>query len=957
MAKKHDGDAETDRATDFAADSSAPHSDAHTPFTTGDELLRAVIAESADSPRVPTPSQPPLRVGQVIADDYEIVERLGDGGMGIVYLARDRRLARFVALKLIRTYPSSTSVARLVREAQAIAQLSHPNVVTVYQIATHDDQPFVAMEYVKGGTARTWLSATPRTWREILSLYLAAGRGLEAAHQAHLVHRDFKPDNILVGEDGRVRVADFGVVHFASSPAIDCDDESTADSTSVTKTGTVMGTPAYMAPEQRRGGAVDAAADQYAFAVALWEALTGSRPSANAHVKGEPSTIAPPKRPIPRHVELALRRALSIEPDARWPSMAPLLAELARDPNATRRRIAFAAGALVATAAIVVPLAMRGSSQPAPCTDSEAAIAPTWNAEQRAALLASLGPRTGKLVDDGLDRYATEWAAAHRQACRDTRVTRSQSEDMLDRRMQCLFAARAALDATVGALRDATAEGKAMAMDAIGRLPGLDGCGDIQALAQEEPLPTDPDVRLRLDEATRQLANVHVADFAPKRIDRQEFADAALARAREVGWKPLIARALLIHSQQLRLGEQLEKSLAELREAASIAITSNLTDEGAVAFADLATLLAELDQIDAAELALLAARAYDNRSPAPIQRVLLAGSGVASRAHKDDEAIALARQLIVAVDKEPTRSLNPMTSRHQLASVLAAAAHFDEALVAIDESLAWGTANFGADHAEVGRYRALRASYLMNLGRFDEAIAEAKAGLAILETWYGPESVHLADVLLTLGDTYSRAGQLEPVMPYLDRALICTRQGDDPEMLAAIETQRAIYFLRTNDLEHAAPAADALVAAAERTGIFAALLNALLIRGTLARDQKRYADAERDFTRAIDAGKALGEHPVIQNLRVELGKTWLAQGRADEVRTLLAPQVLALAKGRDVDPILWVETHTVLAAALHALGDKARARTTVAEADRVVAANPNRPDLRALVDDWHAKHR
>jgi tetratricopeptide (TPR) repeat protein len=467
-------------------------------------------------------------------------------------------------------------------------------------------------------------------------------------------------------------------------------------------------------------------------------------------------------------------------------------------------------------------------------------------------------------------------------------------------------------------------------------------------------------VRRRLDEAARQLANVHVADFAPKRIDRQEFADAALARARAVRWTPLVARALLVHSQQLKLAQRITDAVAELREAVSIAITHNLPGIGAVAFADLATLLAEQDQADAAELALLAARAYDARSgPAPMQRVLLAGSTVASRAHKTDEAVALARELVASVDKDPSRTLNPMSSRHQLASVLAAGARFDDAIEVLDEALAWGVANYGADHAEVGSYRAIRASHLMNVGRFDDAIAEAKSGLAILGTWYGPESVRLADVLLTLGDAHSRAGRLEPVMPYLDRALICARAGDDPEMLASIETQRTIYFLRIGDLEQAAPAADALVAAAERTGQFTSLLNALLVRGNVQKDRKRYVDAERDFVRAIELGKPLGEHPAIQNLRVELGRTWIALDRADEVRAMLTPQAHALVESSDleIDPILLVETHVVLAGALHALGDKARARAAVAVAARVAAAHPDRPDLRALVDDWHAKHR
>ena len=287
--------------------------------------------------------------------------------------------------------------------------------------------------------------------------------------------------------------------------------------------------------------------------------------------------------------------------------------------------------------------------------------------------------------------------------------------------------------------------------------------------------------------------------------------------------------------------------------------------------------------------------------------------------------------------------------------MLAAAGRFVDAIPVIDEALAWGVANFGEDHAQVGSYRVMRAAYLMNIGRFDEAIADAKSGLAILEKWYGPTSVQLSEVLLTLGDAHSRAGRLEPVMAYLDQGLICARNGEDQEMIAAIETQRTIYYLRIGDLAHAEPAANALVEAAGRTTSTNAKLESLLIRGNTLKDLERYADAERDFLRALEIGKPFGEHPAIQNLRVELGKTWNALNRASETRTMLEAQIEVLAT--DVDPILALETYTTLASALHALGDKPRARELAGEAARISRKNPDRADLRATVIDWYAKHR
>ncbi len=918
--------------------------------TDGDSLLRAVFGG-------PSP-QPPLVAGQIVAEVYEIVRRVGAGGMGIVYLARDLRLARNVALKLHRTDASSRSVERLVREAQAIAQLTHPNIVTVYQVAIHEGQPFVAMEFVDGGTARTWLAAKPRTSREIVALYLAAGRGLEAAHRAHLVHRDFKPDNVLVGDDGRVRVADFGLVQSPDWSIVDSGDES-PDSETLTKSGAVMGTPAYMAPEQRRGDLVDAAADQFAFAVALWEALTGARPFASS----DDVTIAAPKKPIARHVELALRKALAQDADARWPTMAPLLEELARDPNARRRRVAWIAGGVVVAGAVVVPLAlMRAQTAPEPCGDSESAMESAWNRDRRATLDAGLGAPLGATVTSNLDRYASGWVSAHRHACRDTRVTQSQTEDMLERRMQCLFAARAAVDATVSVLSTLTPEVKRNALDAVARLPLLERCSDIDALTREDPLPTDPVVRRHLEEAERLHANVHAAELDPNRIDRMQSADAALASARAVGWKPLLSRALVTHAQQLALASKTKEAIAELREAAGLALAADAFDVAVNAYADLATFLAERAQLDGAEMALMTARSLDDRSGPPAShRVLIAGLTVAREAGRYDEGIALGRQLVAAVDEHPGLRTNPMSSRSDLAGVLATAGRFEEALVLVDEALAWGVANLGSDHAELGHYHARRAKMLKQLGRFDEAIADGKRALAILEKWYGPDSVHLSTVLGDLGDTHGRAGNVAEMLPPLERALVLARRGDKLAEVEYLELQLAMYFVRVGDLDRAAKRADSLIATTERASgpTSTSLIEQLLLRGYIAREQKRYADAERDQVRALELGKQLGDdqHPGLLNLRVELGKTLIASGRPEAARVMLAPQGAALLARSDIDLTIVVETQVVLANALHALGQRAEMRHAITAAEKLAKATPDRPDLQQLVDAWRATHR
>jgi serine/threonine protein kinase len=284
-------------------------------------MLDSVILDSADEALiravVNTPVRPPpaaIVPGQIVVGTYEIVRRVGAGGMGVVYLARDLELRRDVAIKL---HASPVNAERLRREAATIAQLNHPNVVTVYGVGTHLDRPFVAMEYVPGGTARSWCAAASRTWQEVVALYRGAGLGLAAAHAAGLVHRDFKPDNVLVGSDGRIRVADFGL-------ALSVDSNESHEP---------AGTPAYMAPEQHATGEVGPAADQFAFCVAFWEALNGERPGTGRHALRAGRG--------PRWLRRILARGADPDPARRWPSMMALLDAI--DAARVRRRRAGAA--------------------------------------------------------------------------------------------------------------------------------------------------------------------------------------------------------------------------------------------------------------------------------------------------------------------------------------------------------------------------------------------------------------------------------------------------------------------------------------------------------------------------------------------------------------------------------------------------------------------------------------
>jgi eukaryotic-like serine/threonine-protein kinase len=261
---------------------------------------------------------PVLERGDVLGR-YFILDRLGSGGMGIVYAAYDPELDRKVAIKLLRPGRAGAEAgARLLREAQAMARLSHPNVLAVHDVGTFGDQVFVAMELVDGADLRQWLAASPRSEREVLDVFLKAGRGLAAAHAAGLVHLDFKPANVLVGRDGRVRVADFGLAQAEGG------EESGG-----------AGTRGYMAPEQLTSQPVDARTDQFSFCVSLYEALYGARPFAPDSFEVEDS---PPGSRVPIRLRRLLLRGLAPDPAGRFASMDDLLAALENDPRPVRRR-------------------------------------------------------------------------------------------------------------------------------------------------------------------------------------------------------------------------------------------------------------------------------------------------------------------------------------------------------------------------------------------------------------------------------------------------------------------------------------------------------------------------------------------------------------------------------------------------------------------------------------------
>ena len=636
-----------------------------------------------------------LAVGDYIGR-YRVLEVLGAGGMGVVYGAFDPELQRKVALKLVRPEFAELDLelrARLVREAQAMARIRHPNVITVFDVGTYADRLFVAMEVIDGWTLTSWQAARTRSVDEILRVFAAAGAGLAAAHAAGLVHRDFKPDNILIGGDGRVCVTDFGLVRpVASAPEF--EEPSSPDATAtisgeLTRIGAVVGTPAYMAPEQMRGAPPDGRADQFSFCVALFEALYGVRPFPGKSLGELERAILDGQRlrarrkGVPSPVRRALARGLAFDAAARFDSMDALLA--AMQPS---RRVApaLAVAALVAVATIggVLGATHWRADRTRMCGGGADKVETVWNAARRAAVAAALGG--GKAGGDrvrrvvaALDDYSGRWVRAYTDACEATHVRGEQSEALLDLRMQCLDERRKDADELVRMLeRDRELGDKAV--QAVQSLPPVAACADVAAL--ERPRPAPAAAHAELEEARRLVARGRVELNATRCADARGHLDEAMKQARALDDPALAARAALFLARAQRcLGDQV-RARTTMIDGAVLAARAH--DEVELTF--LAAQAVELDAQEAefadaqhwAELADEAA-AHSNGDPHAEADRLYGRAILEWRQDHLAAAVELHRRAARFYELDDGPEYDRLRNLGQLASVLGNMGRFAEA--------------------------------------------------------------------------------------------------------------------------------------------------------------------------------------------------------------------------------------------------------------------------------------
>ncbi|MBL9103251.1 MAG: serine/threonine protein kinase [Myxococcales bacterium] len=568
-----------------------------------------VLADTA----VPEGAAPAQDGGEpAVIGRYAVTRRLGAGAMGAVYAAYDEALDREVAVKLMhRDDDHPRRDERLLREAQAMAKLSHPNVAQVYEAGLHGGHVYIAMELIDGVTLRRWLDAAERPWQAIVATFVAAGRGLQAAHRAGVVHRDFKPDNVLVGADGRVVVVDFGVARRSRPLRLAHGSGSSSDGGALqladSADGLVVGTPAYMSPEQWLGGQVDARSDQFSLCAALHEALHRARAFAgDAAVELARNVLsgtrAPPPRPrrAPRWLDRPIARGLHVLPERRFPDMDALLAELTRDRARRRRRwLAAVAGLTLAGGLGFAASTLR---QGDPCAAAGERVRAAWSPERRAAIAGSLADRadyaaeTWSRVDARLDAYADAWARGARDACAATRVRGEASEELLDLRTTCLGARLRAFEAVVaGFERDREALDRAV--EALAELPPVEPCADADYVRARVAPPADPAVAAAVEQVRERLAAI--ASGSDVR-DPQRVVDELLAREPEIAalaYPPVLAEARALRGEHM---------LRVADPAAVEVLIRAYRDAGAIGHDELA-LEAALDVARAVEPELAAA--------------------------------------------------------------------------------------------------------------------------------------------------------------------------------------------------------------------------------------------------------------------------------------------------------------------------------------------------------------
>ncbi len=901
-----------------------------------------------------------------------LVGLLGAGGMGEVYRAFDPELARQVAIKVMRDR-ASEGQARLLREAQAMAKLAHPNVVAVFDVGTVHDRVFLAMELIDGGTLRQWLAETTRTWREVVRHYLDAGRGLAAAHRVGIVHRDFKPDNVVVDTGGRVCVTDFGLAFGATEPSADGTDQPAPGNllgVHVTRHGAVIGTPGYLAPEVADGAVADPRADQYSFCAALFEALYGALPTG-----AEPPAV-PANRSTPAWLLPIVSRGLSPRPGDRYPSMDALLADLALDRTARRRRrlisASVAASLLVAGGVGVGVSRELGTRAPTrACQGARQRLDGVWDRAVRARLaevLAASGlpyqAETLATVTRNLDAHAADWVAMRTEACEATQVRRDQDEATLELRNACLDQRRDELAAFVNAATTADKTAIEHLAAASERLSRLAPCADRAAL-RAVTVPAAPTSTADLAQLRADVAQAHVDVLLGRYREGRAHADATVAHARALGARALEAEALLMQGLLALGGASKDAARAGLLAALMTAEATRHDDVAFEAALRLALVVGILEaRPDDAEPWLALAAAVEERMghPAALAGSRLSVAGIIARGRGDltaavqlhRDALALTQRAVGPDHLDVGRRLG------DLGATLIEAGATVEGTQCLERSLAISRARQGATHPDVVIHLSNLAAAYTRLGNAARAIELAGEVLSARERILGANSPLLIVPLNNLASALVEEGRGDDALAPARRAveLATAAHGADsmPTIVASITLGDA-EVVAGHLADADARLADALTRAARlgpESWIVAGVLEA---QARLRERQGQFADARTLAGKAVQLRDrtAPADSPDLVPALLSLGRARLALGQLDDA---IASFERALAiRTASAAPPSRAETQFALAQALAVDGrDLARARSLARTAEAALRTLPRPPPRVDAITAWLAAH-
>ncbi|PTL82785.1 serine/threonine-protein kinase [Vitiosangium sp. GDMCC 1.1324] len=782
--------------------------------SSSEDVPTNVVPEPAPLPQ--SPPEETLPRGATVGR-YMVLEKLGSGGMGVVYAAYDPELDRKLALKLL--HPGSDQVeksggqARLLREAQAMARLSHPHVISIYDVGTWRERVFIAMELVEGPSLRDWLKQGARPWREVVEVFVAAGRGLAAAHAAGLVHRDFKPDNVLLGKDGRVRVLDFGLARQASvsapasakppppvpeDPAPEAllplpERGSSPLDTPLTRVGLVIGTPAYMAPESY-GGVFDARADQFSYCVALYEALYGDRPY--GRTPGPPSTWRTPEPPrdarVPASVRRIVLRGLDQKPEQRFPSMEALLEALGQTlPMRQRQWLMAAACILLLSLGVGLPLQLRAPPEQ-PCRGGARRLEGLWDTARGGVLgqafLATGKPNAGESwtrTAQVLDTYAQEWVAMHAEACEATRVRGEQSDEVLSLRMACLERRLQSFKALTDVYAHANAALVDQAAKAAHSLPPLSGCANVEALRATVRPPEDAATREKVEQLRVRFAEARALFDSGQFKPALERVKVLAGEAEALHYRPLQAEVLELRGALEEKAGDFAASEATLRQAVWAAEAGR--DDEVIASASARLVRSGMLQARFAQSrewaeharAVLERMGGDDRIEAFVTNAL---GAILMREDKTEEAMEYFRR-VVALRRKVYPPDHPEVAAilNNLGASLVKAGRLDEARKELEQAQVIYEKALGPNHPETANALHNLAMLAQKTGDDEAAVGYFQRALAAREAGLGPEHPEVASTLDSLSSSYCDLRQYEKCLPVAERGLAIREKAFGPE--------------------------------------------------------------------------------------------------------------------------------------------------------------------------------